>query len=1162
MSFHQPSTPSATKRRLAINLLALAALLLVPSLGRAQNTAPLVYTVGNTYEVGNGDYYAYLLWQPGEAATTFGKSFAIYRKDGVATSPNPYQKLSVQCVQTSPSAIQALLKLGGQFDFNAAVVAERINLLYADVTLQPAEIIVPAPTEPNLVVAQQLAQILEIAKGDDQILQRLLFFGRTHPGVMMSTGSAFAIKVQPGAVHTYEVREVDGGGADVRVVGRVTLDTDNPLTLVAPSPPQTVPHPIPPASLQVVRSAKDHLACRFRWGVPDALRRLVPHSFGYNLYRVKEEVAVEMGWNLGAPDIDLLTQMVNIGIGNPDPDAAQVNLQPVLPDTLLTDLQAADPTDTETIFLHDDKSPPDNRFVSGETFYYFVAARDIAGHPGPASQGTRVVYCDRIPPPAPTIESVDNVFTKGNDAETEQLLGTQHLRVCIRRDPNAPVEDFATTYHIYRWDYAQQYIYDGGNPAFQRVGTVVADPNDELVYFDDNGAGAPMITPGDSSAAGFTYWYTVRAEDNQAPECAPFNLSGHSGPAYGVLRDRKGPGVATGIVQRCRAIPITDAVGVDQERKVLAGVPDSFPGFVIRARRTDARIVSVDAEVDNPNIGGSVGVDFATTRYFGTGDDSDVVVILVPFSDFDGTSIRLRCRTNTGQVSNWATAGGIGSGQSSAVLNRYNFECVLQARYTPITQVPPGESPPEHEPVGPGGIIAGPIGTIFPTPDTFYWRVYRRVIPDGEYELIASGAGKNLPPSVNWQDTAPPTVNDTKVCYYAQFLDQDGNAGPMTQLGCFQFKNGDLPIPLVSGPELLAAVGPDAQVRLKFTCSPVGVDRFELWCSAEGLSDPDIRGAKISPRLEDNSDTVLPTEDGDRVFTPYQTFRPAGGNFGDGSSNFELVLFVPSNAKVHYAIRAVASGQYDMRAAGPFSNIVSKRWKEPDPEEQPVIPWPDRPLPPVQGLDYNIADCIKGEGPFFAQKLPQASGGAAGIVVGSFAPATSADGDFLAFPQKNREPLENFFSYRAAKKPGPVADADLASIVPFVVYRHQVPNAAFPEAVPNLVQVSPLIDRLAYKEEPAFYALRDPFFITPTVFVNPHNVRIPTNGIFKRAGGFNTAVFSAQLLKPDYLDGCDGLLVWLDRMPVIKGATYQYHLVCFDDRGEIARVIPTNTVDQ
>ena len=79
-------------------------------------------------------------------------------------------------------------------------------------------------------------------------------------------------------------------------------------------------------------------------------------------------------------------------------------------------MRTADLTDRDTIFTHDDNAPPEDPFESGEDFYYYVSARDIAGHPGPVAGGTYVIYCDRIPPPVPTIESIENVFTAGTPA--------------------------------------------------------------------------------------------------------------------------------------------------------------------------------------------------------------------------------------------------------------------------------------------------------------------------------------------------------------------------------------------------------------------------------------------------------------------------------------------------------------------------------------------------------------------------------------------------------------------------------------------------------------------------------------------------------------------------------------------------------------------------
>jgi hypothetical protein len=1143
---HSPS------RLAALALLGALALGVLP-VAHAQNSDPVVYTVGNTYDVGGGKHYAYLLWQPGDATTTFGKSFAVYRKEGAVASPNPYARLSVQALQTSPSAIHAMLKVGGMFDANGDSAAERINLLYSETTLQSDEVISPAPTGPNLLVAQQLATMLEIAKGDPKVLQRLMFLGRAHPGVMIAMGHAFAIKVTPTSLQTYEVREIDGGGNDLRVIGRVTLDAASPLVLPKPGRAVAVPHATPDPRTQLLNSGKDHLACRFRWGMPNPLRRLAPHIFGYNLYRVKKTIAVSLGWidPLWSPATQDLLALIQASSG-PDPDAKRVNFLPIIPDTVLSELEAADLADRDTIFTHDDNDPPDNPFVSGDDYYYFVAARDIAGHPGPCSAGSYVIYCDRLPPPTPTIESIINVFTAGTPAQTTQLKGHQHFRIRINQLPESPPENAAAKYWIYRWTYSQEPMFLGGNPLVKRIAEVNHVAGQRFLEFDDTGAGAPVITPGNESQFGITHWYTVRAQDAQAPACTPFNLSGHSPPLWGVLRDRKGPGRATGTIFRCLALPIITPDDTEQQTKDKFGIPENREGFMITVDCQDSRINSFDVHIHDP--------DFQTRHY---GPAPGIKSLFIPIPEADGLSIQVRCRTKSGLASNWSITSALGPPQSPRTINVYRYHCTTQARYTEIDAIPFPQFPPVHEFEGPNGAYSGTFGTINISTDTREWRVYRRTGPKGPYELIARAAGDELPAVANWSDTAPPTVNDTLVCYFGQLFDENGNAGPLTQLGCFNFTGGTLPIPILEDIEHVAAAGSEARVKIKWFCDSVGVDRFEVWAAIEGGDDPAIRGIKLSPSLDPASSTVIPIlPEGEMVFTPYQSPRVANGTFNTNGADFELTLFVPSGKKVFFAVRAVTAGEYDNRTEGSFSNVVSDYWQEPRAPNHPVIPWPDRPLPGIQDLDYDITKCVKGEGPFYAQKFPDGAPGAAGILVGSFLEQTGRDGASTAFwADRGKAPIEHFFGFRDQKQGAPAAD-DLQSIIPFAVYRHQVPSASNPNVVPNLVQVTPLIDRIAYKDQGGYFEINDPFFINPSVNHNPYQLSIPTLGIFKRTGGFNTAILSSQTLLPQYLKNCDGLIMVIDRLPVIEGSHYQYLLVHFDDRGEVERVIPTNIVQQ
>lgn len=1112
----------------------------------AQNADFLVYTVGKTFTVG-GETWAYVLWQPGNASTTLGRKFAVYRKDGIAAAATPYTKLGVQGLQSSPSATKALLILGGQFDPAAEVVPGRINALYADATNQPNEVLDPPPTVPDNQIATQFGQLLQLATDDPKVLDRLMFLGRAHPGVMMCLGHGFAIKVANDSLHTYEVREVDAGGNDLQVVGRATLNAAAPLILPSPGRPFAVLHETPGAAAQVVASPMDHLACRFRWSVPVNLRRLIPHTFGFNLYRVKESVAINLGWDLVAPEIGELTALVEAGNG-PDPDAKLVNSLPVLPTALLTDAEAANATEHDTFFLHDDNDPPDNRFSDGQTFYYFAAARDIAGYPGSASKGTRITYCDRLPPPVPAIESIRNIFTSPlTKAQLDDLEGTQHFRLRIRQLPEQPVRDAATRYYIYRWTYAQQWISDGGDPNNQLVGSVPHVPGQAYIDWNHTGAGAPMIKPGNNSWFNKTVWFTVRAEDASA--CSPKNLSGHSPPKFGVLRDRVGPGRPSGTLQRCRATVITENSRTRQELKRKIGLAGKANGFVVEVTRHDKLVQSFDIRVNK-------GIDtaFKTTRYYAT---SDVQQIYIPLPDSQNFQIMVRGRSQIGQVGAWASMTAGAPIETDDYINIYAFDCTVEARYTPISGIP--EHPPEHEVDGPNGIIIGPNGTITTPPTSREWRVYRKVGAKGEYQLIARGNGSPIPANIPWADEAPPTTNGTEVCYFGQVFDEHGNSGPLTRIGCVKMVTGNLPIPMLSPLELLAADGEQAQIKLKWFCDPAGVERFEIWAAADGAPEPGITGAKISPILGSADGLVISDEANGIAFSAHQSPTVSGG-FGSGAE-FELTLFVPANKLLYFAVRAVGSGKFDSRSSGSFSNLVSEIWQQPAAPDQAVVPWPDRPLPIVNELNFEVDDYLVGEGPFYAQAMSPGLSGSATILVGMFSSATQPDSPATAFFSLDSPPTEAFFKFRKQSVPD-LPDVDqLESILPFVVYRHQVPNTTFPLVVPNLVQVSPLIDRISYRTGQSFYEVSDPFFLYPTLNLNPIGSHIPTSGTFQRESEkLKTGLWESTLTRPPYAANDDGLMLWVDHMPAIKGATYQYLLVHFTERGEIDRVIPTNTV--
>lgn len=1156
----------------------------------AQNADPLVFTVGNSYPTSPGKVHNYLLWQPGDIVTTYGKRFAVYGKVGTTSSPNPYVRLGIQTVQTSPSAIQALLVLGEQFDHDAASLPGRITALHAEAQGQPLPPGFIMPSAIDINVAQKLGQIMTTASGDPEILQSLISLGRAHPGVMMCMGHGFAIEVPDTSSNTYEVREISGANTDIRVIGRVSLKASAPYTLTAPGRPFPNPHPVDP-DLQLAASAKDHLNARLRWGTPNPLRAELPKTYGYNLYRVPKGGVVD--------PLTITTEAQALAVA----DAAKVNDLPIAASDLFTDAEAADLTHKREVFFYaDDKAPPSDPFIDGETFYYYVAARDIAGHPGPLSPPTEITMCDRLPPSQPAILSVDNVFDFST-ANVSDRTGEQHLRVVIRQVPDLPVENSAVKYRVYRWHIATDWQRYGGDPDFNFIGEVAHVPGQTTVFFDDNDAsdldtdyvdalnngpdtGASIVSSETDFMMGKTVWYTVRAVDDAS--CDPPNLSGHCGALYGVLRDRVGPKKPTGNIERCYCDPRIDNGEEELVRHEDYDLDSDFPGAIVRVHRTNERnggtvirkIRSFEVEV---GAQADQGVPFEpifsrTSYYKGLAPYGDIVV---PIPEADGLVVRARIRLDDRTASEWAIVGYQPKSQSKGLIQRYNFNGSVVQICLPVIGVP-GGIPQGHFPIGGDGSITGISGTVATTPDTREVRVYRRVGHSSPLQLIYKAAGDTLPADVDWTENGPVVTNGVEVCYFAQLFDEHGNGSPLVRIGCATIVNDDLAIPLLADPEPLAPLGGQGVVKLCWFCDPVGVERFEVWVADELGGEPVLLSTDLTGKLDTGSNETLTTPEGDELsFCIFQTPTIASG-FGNGAE-FCLNIQVPYGRKYYYAIRPVgpmipdAMGDY-ARAEGDFSNLTCSAYAEPATPGQPVVPWPARPLPGTANIEQAVSSFTRPEGPFYATALSPVNmnneGCSGAILVGKIPSPIDGQDDFpkTTLVPNEGNPIKWLFRYRKQSDGGPSSETE--SIRRFVVYRHQIPSTRFPNARPNLVQITPLIDRLAFYLDPPTGALRldDPFFIYKRYTeTSQTDFFVPSGGTFSRdPNKFQVNVPQIAMVDNPYLQFPDRFNIgkdyipktmWVrDTLPVTRGANYQYLIVHFTTRGEIARVIPTNII--
>ena len=1127
----------------------------------------LLYTVGEIVTVDNVPH-AYLAWQGGDADAVLSSTYAIYAKPGLPSAPAPFIRLGTTTYQSSPSTALSLLRLGYRLDARGNSMRERIETLFRDAISQPGASLIlrsggpdAGPGAPTLDTAEKLLQLLWAAAAQPDQIGGLLTFGRTHPGVMLTLGQAYAVPLTA-PVTTFEVRLLDGNGADLRVVGRVTLDQAAPPILPAPGPALIVPHTTQIAALG--QSPKDHLVARLRWSMSDALRDALPATNGYDLYRLPRAVAESRGWHLTPPTPNAMLAAVADG------SVTAVNQLPVFASPLLSAAAAANATDRETFHYADDNQqvPGRPRLADGDQYYYFVATRTYTARPGLISPGSLVTIGYRLPPRPPEIVRVENTFTAATTPSgRESLEGTQRLKIIFRPLPDLPAVNGRpdprqpSAYHLYRWDSPRDYLLDAINPVLNpaRIATLPHVPGGALLEYVDAGP----LAPGQSADFGRTYYYTARAVDSAAG--VP-NYGYHSGPAFGVLRDRVGPPAPYSLLQTRELRSDTSYVTTASRPLAQVGTPtltSGSAGFGVQLTRLDTLVEEWEMVVyRDPNY--TVPLGQASGR-FPSGIDE--VRQTFPVAPSNGLVVQVRNRSGVGTFSSWATANVPGEAPGSPLSNAWRLDFTAETNV--ITTFPSAGQVLVHDLVGPQNFILPISGQLSLDSGLGSWRIYRRIGIDGELELIANGQGEELPNSAAWSDATPPVAGGTEVCYFAQTFDLNGNPSPLTLIECVTIRrNGaDLPVPILTKVKNLPA-RPDgrAEVQLEWFSDPVSVERFEILAAARDAVQPGVAGPQFQP-VPIPSTPHPEAVPRDLQFTVFQTTR-VGGGLGNGP-NFTATALVPADQALVFAVRAVGSGQPNTRPRGKLSNLAEARWLAQPAAAGPVIPWPQRPLPGLFAPERAVSDFQPGEGPLYATALPLGPQEAlAGIVIG-YLPSISLSGSIdvaressggrffstIFYPSSLSAPETYILRVRSQGNTGASE-----SIFPFVVYRYQMPSPRYPAAVPNLVQVSPRIDRISHGQNLSGFSVRDPFLAFLPINAS---LPLPLTGTFRTDGtGYTVGNVLGMLgsTRPLYVRNFTHALVWKDPMPAARGARYRYLMVQFDADGEIKRILPTNPV--
>jgi hypothetical protein len=931
--------------------------------------------------------------------------------------------------------------------------------------------LVPAPTLPT---EDKLAGVLQGSLGLAEHYDNLTLLGRRHPAVALAMGQAWAEPIAAGAT-TFEMRQFDLATQQPGLVmGRVTVTAGSPVILPAPGQPEAL----------VESSAVGHLNVRLRWTSPPELRRLSLLQFGNNVFRMSQGFAVSNGFATNPPAAAVLRALL-VSQSN---QVRQLNHLPVLADE--------DEAGTNDFFFVDDN----NQFAAGgrplgdgERYYYFVTARDLLGRDGEVSTGRLAVVCDRFPPAPPLRLRVERVhaFTNG--------VSTNHLRVTWRQNDNSGSHT-TVAYYVHRWTSSTNADFRSmtNHAAGLLAGPIAHVPGARFNSFLDTTVPATNGVP---------FQYTVRAID--AGACG-FNWSGHSGPAFGNLQDWVGPSAPTGVIYvTCLQPRITTnapstlpRLATNQPYRLACG-RDLLPPGIAWAEFWIAEGVQ-------NGVSALPGAHYLGRRYFSS--TALVVSVDAVVTGDQQYAATLYCRAGTagGRITEPAWTVAYDNDATKTRVARFH------AHQEEVTS-PPGE-PCEGIDIPPEDPLGLFIWTNrFPTfhiptgGDVYEFRIFRS-LDGGPRSLVLQGT--NLPSTdlSNLHDRVSGPLHCAEACYFLQFFDQHGNGTGIGEIGCIQ---ASILTPDTAQNVSLVATGTVAAPA--FTASweidPPGIERFEVWVGVSSGAPPTLLTADLSTNISPR-DTVLRVLDNgverEVQFGTYLSGR-IGTAFGTASQRVFTVTFNVVQGRRYYLFVRARSAC----SVGPDSAVRSAIWTQP--ATGPEVPWPARPLPEVLG-DFH-PDLVA----FYVAPTANASRATSVAAVRIGEVPIAFQGSFpVDFPIAGTNPPSEYV-YTDQNGGG--------SLLPFVLYRYQVPNAKFPNAPGDVVQVSPLIEDIAYG--PAFDTtyVRDPFI---------------------------------DVVLKTYEDEGRAYLYLMDTQPVVRGAKYRYLLVQFgrggnpNNEGEPVRVIPTN----
>ncbi len=442
---------------------------------------PVIF-VGLVGDGASGNSKVLLRWYSTLGEIPFSK-FSVYRKPGDPHDPGTFTKITATEKLRNIPLIRSIFERPGEEE----ILADIIDVLSAMSNT--------AITVDNY--AQQLIALLDGEDSCDSCMAQGRLLAQLNYGVSIIEGLGYLDRVSP-TKYTYELRTSTSLGTDDLVIGRITIDASTNTELPAPESPDEV----------IINGIRGDRKIFLRWGASEDLSLNAPLHFGYNVYR--SDGAISM--------TDTFESLESAG------QLQKINRLPIM----LNNSAVTERDESERYDFMDDNLSFDpegrlgDRFVVGDQYTYWIAARDLLGRHGAPSDPIIVTIEDRRPPAIP----------RGLKAVEEQFGADRRINLVW----NANTDGDTVAYHIYRYRW---YHHTGRTGSFTDEGldygglsegylTTVLHTASDTVSYRDTDVG---LSDHESKA----FWYCVSAID------ASDNSSPLSPPVRGVLYDRDAP---------------------------------------------------------------------------------------------------------------------------------------------------------------------------------------------------------------------------------------------------------------------------------------------------------------------------------------------------------------------------------------------------------------------------------------------------------------------------------------------------------------------------------------------------------------------------------------------------------------------------------------------